>query len=435
MKLTANKERYMLEAVKNGYPKHLRFIADMFTTISEKNMEDEFIKKDDRIVTGKLLNGEEIMLDDNYGTDSMLYTPKDPIVVTPDILPNVKQDIETTVGRLIMNYLLLALPFGSKIEYINRKFSIEDIEDQIVKIGLVRDDDPESDKKIKVSEYVKFVDHVTYIKNFNRIYSLSATEHTITPPPDIDKKKKEIIQKYIDKYGPKTLEDKGIVAEIENEISKLESEYIKNDKAYGKLVSGKVLGARKKMFVSYGLGMEFKPSPKAKYVPDSLYEGYSKDPHKLSILFNDSRLGSLSRGAETQKGGVAAKISLRATSDIAIKDVDCGTKIYIPTKVTDENKKDMIGRYYFDDNGKTILITHDNVNDLIGKVIKLRTPMTCKLEHHFCKYCLKDIFKDYKNGLPLMVTDVSGAILNESMKKMHNTTLQTFELEIDDIIS
>ena len=435
MKTKNSKEKYILEAVKHGYPKYLRFIADMFTTITEENMEDDYIKKDKTIVTGKLPDNTELILDTEYNNDSVLYTPKDPVIVTPDILPNVKQPTETTVGRLIMNYILLVLPFGNKVEYINKKFGIEDVEDIIVKIGLVRDDDPEADKKIKISEYVKFVDHVTYIKNFNRIYSLSATEYTITPPPDIDKKKEEILKKYLDKYGPKALEDKSIVTEIENEISKLESEYIKNDKAYGKLVSGKVLGARKKMFVSYGLGMEFKPSPKAKYVPNSLYEGYSKDPRKLSIMFNDSRLGSLSRGAETQKGGVAAKISLRATSDIEIKDVDCGTKVYIPTPVTKENKNDMIGRYYFNNQGKTELITHDNIDSLVGKTINLRTPMTCKLEHHFCKYCLKEIFKDYKTGLPLMVTDVSGAILNESMKKMHNTTLETFDLEIDDIIS
>jgi len=422
---------YLKYAFDNGLPNDLTWITDMFTIVVDGH-EDNYIRKE----KGKLflkVNDKEVEIP--IESNKPFLTPKQKIKAPKGLITNLTEDIETTIGRLIMNYLLLAECFGNKIPYMNKEMKFSDIE-SIIEKNLVNDDDPEADKKITVSEYKKYMDTGLYIMNFNRVFSVSITEKSSLPPEGIEEYKKQLIEELKKKYGPHALEDKKVVAELEKKLLEYDREWLEGDPAYGKLISGKVVGARKKMFIMYGTAMEFTPSNKAKLLETSLYEGYPKDPEKLALLFNDSRLASYSRGAETQKGGVAAKVSLRATNDIKILDKDCGTKFYIPTLITEDNYKNYLYRYYFDNNGKTVEITEENVKNLIGKTIKLRTPMYCNLEHHYCVYCTSSKLKGKENAIALLVTETSGAILNESLKKMHKSgSVELTEFDIYDEIS
>jgi len=420
--------KYLGYAIKNEYPLTLKWIIDMFSVIDEEKYEDEYIYKNKNEIYVKMDNELVKLYKDNK---MPLFRTTDPIHIPKDFLANVDKEMDTTVGRVIMNYLLLAYNFGNKIPYINRKFSIGEIEDIIAKRLT---DDINDPKGIYVKEYIQFVDMVTYIKNFNKINSLSATDKTLLPPPDIEKYRKQLIEEYKKKYGPNALEKKNVIAEIENKLKEYEDNYIKNDPAYGKLVTGKVNNARKKMYVSYGIGMEFTPSSKAKYIDDALIEGWDKDPKKLAILFNDSRLASYNRGKQTQDGGVVAKITLRAVNDIKILDTDCGTNVTRKYLVTKDNYKKLLGRHMMVGN-TTVTITNENIQPYIGKYINLRTPMGCKLEHHFCVKCATAQMKDYENGLSLLVNDVAGAILNESLKAMHKSSIESTTLSINDLVT
>jgi len=419
---------YLGYAIKNEYPLHLKWMVDMFGIIANDEYEDEYVyKKKDNILVKQ--DDKIISLYDQ--PKSPLFNVKDIIKIPKDFLPNLDKDIETTVGRLIMNYLLLAYNFNHKIPYINRKFSVAEIEDIIAKKLTDDTTDPEG---IYIKEYIQFVDMVTYIKNFNKINSISATAKTLLPPPDIQKYREQLIAEYKKKYGPKALEKKNVIAEIEKKLEEYEKEYIKKDPAYGKLVTGKVSGARKKMYVSYGTGMEFTPSNRAKYVDKSLIEGWDKDPEKLTVMFNDSRLASYNRGKQTQDGGVVAKITLRAVNDIKILDTDCGTNVTEKVLVTKDNYKKLINRYMIIGN-TTVEITEDNIKDYMNKYINLRTPMGCKLEHHYCVRCSTSEMKNYENGLSLLVNEVAGAILNESLKAMHKSGIESTTLNIDDLVT
>jgi hypothetical protein len=207
--------------------------------------------------------------------------------------------------------------------------------------------------------------------------------------------------------------------------------WLGDDPALGKLLSGKSLGARKKMYLSFGVGMAFDPNSDTEYIDRSLYDGYPREPKKLAVMFNDSRLGSYSRGAETQKGGVVAKVTLRATNDIKVQQTDCNTNLYLEQPITEDNYKNFINRFMFDDKGNTVLITAENIKPLIGKTIKLRSPQYCKLEHHFCVKCMTNALDKKENAIALMVADVAGALLNSSLKKMHKSgSVETMEVDI-----
>ena len=419
---------YLGYAIKNEFPLKFKWMVDMFGIIPDNEYEDEFIyKKQDTI----FVKQDEKLINVYDYPKIPLFNVKDEIKIPKDFLPNIDRDIVTTIGRLIMNYLLLAYNFNHKIPYINRKFSISEIEDIIAK--RLTDDvtDPEG---IYVKEYIQFVDMVTYIKNFNKINSLSVTDKTLLPPPGIKEYREQLIKEYKKKYGPNVLEKKNVIAEIEKKLEEYEKEYIKNDPAYGKLVTGKVAGARKKMYVSYGTGMEFTPSNRAKYIERALIEGWDKNPEKLTVLFNDSRLASYNRGKQTQDGGVVAKITLRAVNDIKILDTDCGTNVTEKVLVTKDNYKKLINRFMIIGN-TTIEITEDNIKDYMGKYINLRTPMGCKLEHHYCVRCSTSEMKNYENGLSLLVNEVAGAILNESLKAMHKSGIESTKLDINDLVT
>jgi len=188
------------------------------------------------------------------------------------------------------------------------------------------------------------------------------------------------------------------------------------------------------MFVSYGIGMEFNVGDKPKYISKSLYDGYDMDKNNLATYFNDARLGSYSRGVETQKGGVIPKISLRATNDILIVNNDCGTKLTEKTLITKENKNTYLNRYIIVNN-ENIVLTKDVIDTYLNKEVNLRTPRYCKEERNYCQYCTSSILLDRENIISLLVSEEGGIMLNDSMKKFHNTSVKVTELDINDFLT
>ena len=420
-------DEYINYALKKGFILITKWMEDMFMILKEETYEDEYIKLDKTNMYVKV-NDELYLVSNKYGINKLpLLIPKIEFKLSKDTMVNNKEDIVTTIGTAIINYVLLVHPFKDKIPYINKQFGVDTIQKDYIPDGLLN-------HKFTIEEYITFVDSVTYMEGFGNIYSVSLTEKALLAPPGIKKFKDNLIKQYIKEYGENVLKDKNKVIEIENKISEYEDNYIKDDLSYGKLVSGKVKGARKKMYGSYGLGLDFTPSTDANYISDSLYEGYGDNRDKLATYFNDARLGSYARGAETQKAGSDTQITLNATNDIKILPNDCGTKLYETATITKDYKLYKY-RYMFDNNGNTVELTEEYLKNNIGKSIKLRTPRRCNTKRHFCKYCTSSNTEDRENVVSIMISNAGGIMLNEMMKKMHNTTVTTVVLDMDDLIS
>ena len=408
--------------IDGGFLKQ-KYILDLFTFIAEDEYEDDFIKIKDSSYYLKT-EEEDLLITNKYKDTFLTFTTK--IIIPKDFLPNVKNQIETTIGRLIMNYILLSNNFKYKVPYINQPFNIGYIEKNYI-VNLLSDDPNELDK-IQMDEYIKFMDSVIYIEGFSKFLSVAATEKTLLPPDGIQEYKAKVLKEIKAKYNIKDkITDPKIMAEVEEKLKAYEDKWLEGDVSKGRLMHGKTEIARKKMFLDVGVTNTFNGKDDA--VERSLSDSWGTDPETLATLFNDARSGSYYRGAETQNGGVAAKVLLRASADIDIKDEDCGSKMGIEIAIS----KNHVGRYILE-GGKPLLLTNENIGKYENKVKVLRTPMFCKLGKNFCTTCSGIPMKDYEKGVSLLSIETGGGILKLSLKKFHVSELSLANVSIDDIL-
>jgi hypothetical protein len=293
-----------------------------------------------------------------------------------------------------------------------------------------------TDDIITVDEYIKFVDSTSFLANLSNIVVVSATKKNMLPPPGIQKFKKELLAEMDKKYGKDWKQDFIKVNEFESKLKAYDDEYLKGDPTVGKLLSGKVKNVgRTKMFLTYGSETSFREDGNANLIEEALNEGWPEDKEKLAAFFNSARSASYSRGQETALSGTLSKTMLRATNSFKVDNVeDCSSKLGKEILVTKVNKGYLVDRYMLDGN-KTILLTNDNIDGYMDKIIKLRSPMYCKLEgSKFCKKCAGVKLSSSPDGIPLLMTGIGGTLLNMMMKKMHGSELKTVNVDIREIL-
>lgn len=413
---------YFKYAIKKGYLNKLNWYYSVFT-----------LQTDDTKYT-KIENGKQLVLiDDRYEpiedikTKAPILTMASEITIDGDYLDNLDKPIKTTIGRVIINKILLSDVFGNKIPYINERTSIGAIEKMIAK-GMYNND------LIEVSEYKRFADVVGFLQGLSRITTVSATEKSLLPPDGLDKFKKDLKSEFDKKYGPDWTKDRSIIVEYEKRLRDFDAEWMKGEPNDGFLIGGKVKNvARTKMYLDFGAEAGFDTTgSKVDLVDNSLLDGYPKDKEKLATMYNTSRAGSYDRGKETQKGGAAAKDMLRATSSTTITHNDCksneGKEIFVTKDIADG----LIGRYIIK-NGKSEPI--DDPTKYIGKSIIIRSPQYClEKGNSLCSVCVGDVMKKYDKGINLVITELSGTLLYISMQSMHGKVLSTMDFDLIDNI-
>lgn len=404
----------------------LEWFYSVFTIANGTN-KYMFIK-DNKYYVNLFTTSEPEMIT-NITPNRPLLTINEGIILSKDDLENVPDTgvIKTTLGRAIINKILLVDNFGSKIPYINKTIKPTDIENIIA-------DNIHTNNIITVPEYIKFVDSASFLQGLSRITTISATEKSVVAPPGLTKFKKEVVNEFNTNYGENWPTDQTRIVEFESRLKAFDAEWLKGDPTDGKMTSGKVKNnARSKMFLAFGAELGFdKKGENPNLVIQSLEDGYPEDIGKLTTMFNTSRAGSYDRGKETQKGGAAAKDTLRATSGISIIDGDCGSVRGKSLTVTEDNYESIAGRNIFEGNK---IITIDNAKAYIGKTILVRSPMYCTSEgSHICSVCAGSVMSRYKSGIPFLVTDISGILLNSAMKSMHGSAMSTINLDITTII-
>lgn len=416
---------YILYSIKNKLVHKQKWFFVFFTILSnERKNEYVEIKNKEVYVT---VNGNSEKLDDVTFTEGKsLFNITQTIALSSGDLPNINSNIDTTIGRLIVNYLLISRNFDNKIEYINKEFSVSSLEGDVAKLLM--------DDKITVESYLNFVDSVYYICGLARIFNVSATERNLTPPAGISEFKKKLRKEFDGKYGTDWVNDKTKIVEFQEQLKKQDDEWLKDDPTKGRLLNKKIKdNARVKMFLTFGgeVGLD-KKSGNVTFIENSLLDGYSKDPKEISAIFNSIRAASFDRGHETQKGGAAAKDLLRASSSISIKEGDCGTKLTKKILITEDNHKSFTGRYYVH-NGKVTAI--EDTSSLIGKTIELRSPMYCNEPNsNYCSVCVGKTIAINPKGVSMQLLDVSAVLLTASLKSMHNSQLNAKRFNIQDMV-
>lgn len=424
------KNNYLIGILKEDHLYDSEWYFTFLGIINRTKYESKYIKANDGKVEVLINNGwEQLITEDKrpFILETSVFTFTEPIKLPKLALPNLDNDITTTVGRMIFNHILLSNNFHKAIPYVNERTSIPAIE-KIIAPKLAAGE-------IKVKEYIGFADSVTFLRGLTRLTNVSATPKNILPPPNLDQEKIRIKEVFNKKYGVDWVNNRTRVVEYQEELKKIDAAWLKGDPTEGRLLSSKIRNnARVKMFLSFGPEVGFdKTGENMTFVEKSLLDGYSDDPKQIAAMFNSSRSGSYDRGKETQKGGAMAKDILRATSGYYINGKDCGSTSGKKLLIDKDNYSALEGRNIIVGN-KVVKVEDPKV--YIGKEVVIRSPMYCiNKDDSFCETCVGERMGLYKTGVSLKTLDISMNILTISLKSMHDTTVKLVNFNIHDNLS
>ena len=425
-------EEYLQNVVRTRAYEYRAWWFSVFSVLPNSSLTDAVGYKTPWI--GYKENDKYYVVDDNnnpvaieFGGDTILDN-KIKIKVDSSLYPDIEKAVNTTIGNLLANLILIYSIAGSKIPFQIPPYTIRSLED-IYKDKMV-EDDKAKETDVKLSEYVDFVDATSFLRGLSSLFVQSSSKKTITPPPDIDKKREELLKKYEGR-----LDDYKVIAAIEKELLEYDKQYLSDDPTSGKFMSGKVANvARKRMFLTFGAEPNADNPTKASYVAKSLEEGWSTEPEELAAMFNSFRSGAYQRAKHTEKGGVLFKMFARSMNVYKILDGDCGSKKGIKWTVSSKDRNILVGRYIVYSNGKTELIDKILFDKLVGRTIQIRSPLYClKEKKRFCSTCAGEKMATKPEGVSLSVMEISEAVTTAALKAMHGKVLQSREVDISDI--
>jgi len=418
---TITKLDYLKYAIDNKLYGYLNWIQAVLSLGVD---DDTYLKIKDGQVIVKIDDIPKILIT----TSLPIFTKEEPIEIPKGFLPNVEAPILTNAFKILLNAILLTEHFHDKIPYMNDEISVKGIEKEIVK----RLSDTPSPENTTIQELVSFQDSVTYLYGFAPLVVNSNSPLLLLPPPGIKEYRKKVIEEIKKKYNVSEIADYAHIAEVEAKLEEYDTKFLEKDPSYKKFISGKIKNGRKKMFLSYGAEQGFDPEAKPYYSQNSLAEGWEPKAEAIATYYNGSRAGSYGRGGETAEGGLLAKIALRATNSILVKQKDCGTKIGKVLAITKDNFQVLNGKSIIE-NGKTIKVK--NSSDYIGKTVTLRTVSYCKEgSGNFCSVCMGDNLSRNETSVAGAIANFGSIMLHIKMKAHHATGAKLAELDIDDMV-
>lgn len=429
-----DKKTFFINALKAGKFKKLSWVISAFSltkqNINNTNKVPYNIISD---LTGYSYYDESseqlIKLEDGV-LGEPLFNAKDTLVIKPGDIPNVNKVTETTYGRLLFNWICLVTPFGTKIEYYNDLVDLDKIE-KLILVKLVDDVEEPNDTDIYISEYLRYTECISFLTGFSQLFSQGLTEKALSPPVGINEFKNKLLEENKDK-----LNDMATIASIDKKLIEFDSKFLEGDESADFLISKKSRGTvRKKMFLMQGAEQGLDDNTvNAELVTNSLAQGWEID--KFPAMNNTLRAGSFNRGAQTELGGTAVKMLLRASSNINLTVVDCGSELGSPYIITEENKDKLVG-FSIILKGKLIKInTVEEINQYIGKLVLLRNPMYCKCsDTDYCETCVGDRLKINPTGISSAVAAYGDTMLGIFMKAMHGTSLELAKMDYNNSIN
>lgn len=371
---------------------------------------------------------------EGYSGTGPVFTIFDKVTIDNSWLPNVQGEIETDLGILLANAILITETFGTKIPYMNSAISISAIE-KIVAPRLTSNPapgEPIDPTKFYVFENNNLSKGIELIGVVMELFTIGMTKKTMLPPPGVAEYKKTLLA------DPNlNLNDPIQLAAFEKKLMAYDAEYLKDDPSFGKFASGKILkDSRKKLYLSMGAEGGFTKDGSITGIATSLSEGIPMTPDAFVATANGARAGSYSRGAETQEGGVAAKKMLAASNNYIISEGDCGSTLGLERRYTPWLVNSLRGRTIIEGKRQYKVPIDADVGAYLGKFIRTRSPMYCKVPgEEICSTCAGDAMARYGTGITLPLTEISHAILTARMKAMHTNALTVKEFDLKTLFS
>lgn len=373
-------------------------------------------------------DGELIKIEDAVKGEP-LFKFLDPITADSSMAANIHESVSTKIGNVLFNHICILSSFGAKHPFPLGSVSISKLEDAIA--AKLKDTPKEGQERSTeyyyVDELLNFHKACRYYSRISQLSTWSATRRTIVPATGITKFKRELQQKYEGQ-----LTDPVKLTEYESELQVFDNKYLEGDPANNTFVRGKIKNtARKKLFLGLGAEEGFTDGLTVTPVLNSLTEGWPTDPVQFTAMMNGLRSASFSRGAETVKGGVFAKILLRSSNNIRIIDTDCGSTMGLQRIFTAEDINQLVGRSVVEGTKSVFVENLQAAGNYLGKSIRTRSFQYCLLEGASrCKVCAGVRLSQFPTGLPIALTSMSAVILASSLKKMHVGGVSTAKLDL-----
>lgn len=426
-------KNYLLLAIKLEAYKYKSWVLETFSKTEKsgnaKHPLGLTITGKQYSFTNPITNQVEVIEDSD--STRPLFTFQDKINLKAGDLVNLKEDVSTTTGQVIVNAYMLINPFKDKVDYQAGIFDINKVEDEIAKrlvddVQYTNSKSYKVDNPIYVSEYMEFIDSSLGLEGFSQLAVPSATPRMLSTDPNIEKRKKELLEQNKD-----NLDDPSVIANIEAELVEMDKQWMKGDVGEGFLTTDKQYGeVRKKLHIMYGLQTGFGETSDT--ATNSLVQGWGAE--EMPGMVNALREASYARGKGTAMGGYETKIVNRMLQNVNIGSDDCGTDLGWDVTLTSKEIKNYIGFYYVNSSKKPVLITEDNKNSLVGKTIRLRSPQFCKEKGEtYCKTCMGKPNSENENALSAYVAEITSRLMTLQMKAMHNTQLKNTTFTLDSI--
>lgn len=430
---------YYIEALQAQTYKKLDWILSCFTVTDYPVFEEG---KWDTFYTYQLVRSttspEQLFFVDSieqsitpleqYQPGQPLFSFKDRIELKANDLPNVSNPTETNYGNVLVNAYILCYPFGDKIPFMTGKMTGGAIEEQIV--HRLKAYDPRVDKTtrdpafIYVDELITHNDAVSALEGLCMIAVPSISLETMVPTPGVLELRDKLLKKHAHE-----LDNPAVIADMMSQLAAYEKEKLKGTSAEGFYISGKAYDViRMKRFIMYGIeGGLGTGDPH--FISRSLKEGW--DMEQFPAMVDGLRGGSYSRGIETAVGGEWVKHFQRVFQNIKVVEPDCGVTDGMEWTLMFYNYKRFIGLYQIVNN-KSIKLDESTAQSLIGKTIKVRTPMLCNtVAPNFCETCCGEAISASANALHSVTSEIGSVFMLARMKNMHGkaTTTRTYDYQ------
>lgn len=341
-------------------------------------------------------------------------------------LDNQPNAVETTFGSFIFNSLIINNAFHSKISYINDEMNKKNFDKLHTKISELI-----MENVLTVEEYGVFIDTTLWMGYQTELFMPGVSEALIFPNKTVKEMKIQLLKEHPEFLNPDKLISSDEVAAYHDEIEKplldVAEKEMKKDPSYRlfQLKKPSFSNNYKNSLITSGPMLDTR-NGQYRINNNSLNDGATGD--NFDLLADKAMYASYSRGVNTAKGGTYAKYtnSMMQTVTLDPKGSDCGTKGFINYTITKDNYMSILFNYAISKNGELIMLTDEILKTLIGKTIKMRTPLYCKSKTGICNKCAGEGF--YKLGIKnvgLTSNIVANSQLNISMKKFHDLSVKT----------
>lgn len=412
-----NKVEYLIYATNKEFILDFDWHKELFSTML-KDKEYKYITIKNGI---KYVKMNDKLIRTDAKSNLPIFTMFDTIKLPDNLLKCLDKPTYTSVGIFIANTLFLEYPFKGKIKYINRLFTHNELCKTLPKLMIK--------EIITVDEYLDYVDSVSFSLALNKFFVYSATKKMVTSAPGMSKFKEELKAKYDLEYGVTWVKDASLAIKFIEELKKFDNEYIKDDPAYGVMLSGAIVNnSRPRKFSAFGVEYGFDSTgTDSTFIINSLMDGYPKEKDQLAAMFNAARKGSFDRGSGTQQAGYMVKEIQKAINALVIKEGDCGDTIGDHILVNYKNVSFYSNIYIIEND---LPVFKENLNGYLGKYVKVRTTQYCKYDGCFCEVCAGKDMENFKDGIQLLVIATLGIMLNSKMKSMHRASKKTMNFNI-----